>query len=277
MNVRSLLLAGAYMSMVVVAASAEPTIALEPVIDSADNMLDDKAWSLGEGYDPDRLASFTWHRDNERFNSAPDSLYLKSTSVQHSGYWSQVVNVEADKTYFMFLRFRHRNARILIWLSGSAGKLNFDERIYALMGKPNFLVPVFLKPSYTTGGDVDPDRWHILARSITIPDEMSTMRVGLGSYFGTGEIWFDDAYLGQGVPKLRLTAAHLQPGDRVTVEMTSTRDVIFSRDIETQGEAIDTVIEDAQADESYIARIRREDETIVSQQYPFEHQVLTRN
>lgn len=255
--------------------AGELEVRLDPELAGKTNLLANGHWQFGKKYDSLRLEAFQPKRDKQTYFSSPDSLYIKPASIKYSGYWEQFVPVEAGKTYFVFSRFKASNARILIWMSGRAGKIWFDERMYYLKGKPSFLVPVFLKPSYTQADQMLTPQWQSLARSITIPRGMSKLRFDIGSYFGAGEIWFDDVTLCESVPPLRLHMVGARRDDHVTVQMKSTRDVIFQHILKTGEERFTALVPDTVADQSYIVKVSRQDK-IFTWHYPCKDQQTIR-
>ncbi|HEX7009736.1 MAG TPA: hypothetical protein VF184_07125 [Phycisphaeraceae bacterium] len=270
------LLTAVFLAASALAASpAAVRVHLEPVVDASSNLVDDAAWTFGRGYDPERAASFIARRDTDEFLSPPDSLFVEGTSLDYAGYWSQPLAVEPGATYFVAVRFKAENAKILIWMHGSAGKERFDERMYFLQGKPNFLVPVFLKPDCTGQGKAQ-DGWQILARSITVPEQMTAMSLNVGSYFGTGRIWFDDIYVGKGVPSLRLIVKGASNVAKVSVQMGSTNDVIFHADVDTAEAIWSAPVPDSPADASYIITTTLKDGTVLTSFYPVKEQILRR-
>lgn len=151
-----------------------------------------KGWEKGEDkYTPERAANFVFKRDTDGARSGDGCLFLRAHTNEHTGYWSQVVPVEAGTTYLVNVWAKMKNSRILVWMTGRYdGNKRFNERVYLLAGTAGYLVPVILAPRYTT--DLAGGGWELLSRTITIPGDMSKLRFSVGSYGGDGDIWFDD-------------------------------------------------------------------------------------
>ena len=202
------------------------------------------------------------------------SLYLQSPTIANSAYWQQSVAVEPGKTYFVQVRFRNQGGHMLLWMHGSHGKYKFDQRAYLLQGQPGFLEPVFLKPP---ADQPDSDTWQILARSITIPQGLDRITFGIGSYFNTGTMWYDDIQLIEGIPPLEL---HVQ-GDKdiahIGVAMRETGDGIFHANLAPGTREFTTVVPDAVADQPYIITVRYVDGTAGTKFYPVKDQETNRN
>lgn len=255
-----------------------PPAWLEPAYDPQDNLLQADKWTFGEGYDPARRALFEATRDTSTFHSPPDSLYIRSKALEHSAYWDQAVNVEPKQTYFLGVRVRPVEARILLWISGgNVGVDRFDERLYLIQTKPIGLVPVFLPPNL--GSKAPKHEWRFLARSITIPENMKPLRlrIALGSYFGTGEMWFDDPVFLKGVPPLQLRLNKPQAIKRLVVQMQSTSDVIFDKTFKKPpAEKAALAVPDTRADERYVLTVHMKDGSHERVEYPTPGQRFTR-
>jgi len=189
-------------------------------------------WHKGEeDYAADRAANFDFRVDDAQGRSGAHSLYIRSRGNVHSGYWSQYVPVVGGRTYLVNVWAKIKNARVLVWLAGSYGDgRKLDQRVYLLQGTAGYLIPVFLHPRYTA--DLSGDDWGLLSRTIDIPEGMTALRLSIGSYFGEGEMWFDDISVREmpesGAPVRVCVRPKAKSIKRVHVYMQSTGDEIHT-------------------------------------------------
>jgi hypothetical protein len=125
-----------------------------------------------------------------------------------SGYWLQMVPVEANREYLLRARVKIDAGKVLVRALGhdEQGVMkSFDKRAYDFRRTGHLLVPVFWRPEWVIG----------MHREAWLPVEVSfdtrcdpaptSVQVHVGSYFREGVSYFDDVYLGPG--ELKLTYA----------------------------------------------------------------------
>ena len=157
----------------------------------------------------------------------PGSLRILTRTGKMSGYFTQLVAVVPGDSLMVQADTRMTGGKLLVWLTGSPLRADgtrdkFDQRYEAQSMKQFFLAPTWIKREYLRGPD--PDSWFLVHRAITIPEGMTTLKVGFGSYFAAGEMWVDDIYCGpaQVDVDVAVLAASEAEGDQIArVEVVS--------------------------------------------------------
>lgn len=132
----------------------------------------------------------------------PGALHLKTLTGNMSGYFHQAVPVQAGEKLMVWARVRTAGGKTLFYLTGDVQppggqRYGFDQRALLSSQKSFPLAPVWIKREYLRGPD--PRAWNLLAKTLSIPEGMSSLTVHLGSYFMPGEFWADDLYAGPAV------------------------------------------------------------------------------
>ncbi|MFH1614068.1 MAG: hypothetical protein ABIG61_03150 [Planctomycetota bacterium] len=245
-------------------------VIIQPANTPNKNLFDSKAWVFNTAF-PDK---FETRRDADIFYSDGPSLQIKAKNSKASGYWRQIVDVVSGRTYLVHTWVKNKDGRILVRISGDYDRGSFDDRIYLLQGKPNFLEPVFLKS--VDNKQTDKDEWVILAKAVKIPQGLNKLMVDFGSYFNTGEIWFDGMSIVEGLEPVELIVNSKKKLSSMTLYMQSTGDMVFSKRFEGEVYSYKTVVPDTTADQSYSLAITFVDGSRIREKYPCESQIFKR-
>lgn len=213
-------------------------------------------------YHKERAETFIFKVDTTQAFAGSKCLYMSSKSNKFSGYWEQHIPVEAGKHYLFQMRARVNNSSLLVLLwGGMPGGKKFDERIAVSSSAADYLIPLYLRPEYTTelGGG-----WELVNREFIVPEGMNTLLLSFGIFFAGGYILFDEISLYQVELKnlpVRLKVAI--PGRKIKslkVNLQRTEgDIIFERNFDAPVATFDEVIPGTAADRAYAAEINFDD------------------
>lgn len=121
----------------------------------------------------------------------PGSVRVMALTGIMSGYWTQSLLVKPDTEYVLRVWYRHGGGKMLIRAHGGNPEgRTVDERFYDTSMRKHFLVPVFLKPEYMKGGDLN--QWRLCRLPFKTIPNMEWISISLGIFFSGGEVWFDD-------------------------------------------------------------------------------------
>ncbi len=160
------------------------------------------------------------------------SLGIKTQTGKMSGYWTQIVVVESERTYLFKGYYRLGGGRILIWVSGEGAlpdktKVKVDRRFYAASSRGHWLEPVFLPPEALSGPD--PDVWLPFEIEVKVPAPITHLAFNMGLYFSHGKVYFDDLWVGLAEMDLDIDvkAAPEERIDRVVIRSAEPAKDIF--------------------------------------------------
>ncbi len=163
------------------------------------------AWAWGTAIPENFVADWS-----DVGRTAPGSAHILTHTGRMSGYFTQPMSVTPGERVLVIAHVRLSGGVALLWLTGSplmpdGSRGRFDERFELQSMKSFHLAPTWIDPALLRGPG--PDRWVPVMRVLEIP-AMETLKVGIGSYFGRGEMWVDDFYAGEPLVDLtvRITA-----------------------------------------------------------------------
>lgn len=234
-------------------------------------------------YTEERSNNFQFIRDDKFYFSAPYALKIDAKTGKYSGYWSTNVQLAGAKTYLVTVWAYCKNANILIWMSGLySGKKKYNKRIYYLSSTASYLVPLYIDELYASvaGGD---GSWRVLYRTIKTPDEVENIniRFSVGSYFGEGELWFDNISITDitGLKELPIIAEVSFPDKKISsisVHLQANSDLVFSDKFNPAIASYKKVIPNSTFHKKYFMKVKFSDGSVRNVFSPLKDQKLAR-